>query len=754
MARHERLYHSEGDSKPEIDSGVQLPPHTPASFDQSQGTGLTPQSNLGSSSTAPDLGLDFSHFTETVAPDSNFSTYLASGDLYPQVDVSQEGLQIPDPFWGNDAFSFPNFVPSQFLDTDVSLYDLFHQPSFPRDSVSQAPVHGPLESHSTQNNSESEAEFRALETNPIPERPPKFPSVGDQLQNTGLETGPDAVRCPWAVSSATYKTILGEITQYQDALSNFSPPSRCALVRYLEGYFNGFQKHLPFLHPPTFDPGNIKIELLLSMAAMGAMYRYEYPTGHYLYGAARSVLDYHLQIHRRSLVGQLTRKPQDVFATKSCPGHSTGLLSNTNENDDSTSRTRGPDFSCSNLHTAQALIILMVMSSWGQKSLVQDSIATCSQLAFMIRDIGMHESDNTNDRDLRWLEWVAYEQRRRTLFAAYTIFSMHTIAFNVPPMILAREVSLNLPSCEAEWNATSSVPWERYRALSALHKRGFSATMDRLTNGESICEEGAISSFSNYVLIHGLVQKIYLEVQDATFPAREISTRPELQKSIEMALRSWQCSWEATWESTLDPCSPKGPLGFNATALLRLAYIRLNSRVAMCHEMISDDPGHIRKVLTQVRKIQLTRSPSLDRTVLQCIHALSIPVRVGIAYVAHTQTLHWGVQHSICHLECALFLTMWLQRILDAVRVDGVNSLRGDEQQLLAMTQNLVQETHLRETVDQEGDPVSNIHRLPASISRLWAEISSGTHAFDIVHRVGRSLSVLASVLESQHSGT
>lgn len=94
------------------------------------------------------------------------------------------------------------------------------------------------------------------------------------------------------------------------------------------------------------------------------------------------------------------------------------------------------------------------------------------------------------------------------------------------------------------------------------------------------------------------------------------------------------------------------------------------------------------------------------------------------------------------------------QRILDAVRVDGVNSLRGDEQQLLAMAQNLVQETHLRETVDQEGDPVSNIHRLAASISRLWAEISSGTHAFDIVHRVGRSLSVLASVLESQHSGT
>lgn len=332
--------------------------------------------------------MDFSHITETVAPIPNVSSYFTPGDLYPQVGVSQEELQIPDPFWGNDAFSFPNFVPSQFLDTDVSLYDLFHQPSSPRDSASQAPFQGPPEILPTQNNPESEATFRAdLGTNPITERPPKFPSVGDQLQNTRLDAGSDAVRCPWAVSSETYKIILREITQYQDALTNFSPPSRCAMVRYLEGYFKGFQSHLPFLHPPTFDAGNIRIELLLSMAAIGAMYRFEYPTGHHFHGAARSVLDYRLLRHRRNIVGQLTQKPQASLATGSCPSHSSGLLSNTNENGDSRSRTRGPDSPISDIHTVQALIIPMVVSSWGQKSLVQDSIATWSQLAFMVRDI-------------------------------------------------------------------------------------------------------------------------------------------------------------------------------------------------------------------------------------------------------------------------------------------------------------------------------------------------------------------------------
>lgn len=71
-----------------------------------------------------------------------------------------------------------------------------------------------------------------------------------------------------------------------------------------------------------------------------------------------------------------------------------------------------------------------------------------------------------------------------------------------------------------------------------------------------------------------------------------------------------------------------------------------------------------------------------------------------------------------------MLLTMWLRKNTKTVRVDGVDSLRGDEQQLLAMAQGLVQETHLRETVDQEDDPVARINCLAASISRLWVEIS------------------------------
>lgn len=167
----------------------------------------------------------------------------------------------------------------------------------------------------------------------------------------------------------------------------------------------------------------------------------------------------------------------------------------------------------------------------------------------------------------------------------------------------------------------------------------------------------------------------------------------------------------------------------------------------MCHDMISGDPGHIKRVLFEDSKNHLSRSPSLDRAVLQCIHALSIPVRVGIPYVARTQTLYWSTQHFICHLECAVLLTLWMQNIAEAVHVNGLASLREDERKLLAMAQSLVQETHLREAVaigqgGEEENHVININRLAVLMSRLWAEISGGIHVFDFVRRIGKSLAV------------
>jgi hypothetical protein len=87
----------------------------------------------------------------------------------------------------------------------------------------------------------------------------------------------------------------------------------------------------------------------------------------------------------------------------------------------------------------------------------------------------------------------------------------------------------------------------------------------------------------------------------------------------------------------------------------------------------------------------------------------------------------------------------------EAVRIGGVAALRGDELKLLTMAKGTVKETHLQRNIDYQEETAGNIHRLAASIARLWAEISSGTHVFDIVHQIGTSLSAIADILELEN---
>ncbi|GIC93023.1 fungal specific transcription factor domain-containing protein [Aspergillus udagawae] len=664
------------------------------------------------------------------------------------------GFGLPDELdtWDTDVFSFNNVVPAQFLDTDISLCDLFQQ--FP-------PQDHPASQEDFRPTTDlvglpSPQEVRSLTPAEIPNPqnpplPPRFPSANDQLDNSNLDAESDTVEYPWILSAAAYKQISEKVAQSKSILPDFKLPSKFTLIRYLEGYFCGFHDHLPFLHPVTFDPQNIELELFLALTACGALYRFEHAQGYQMYDAARCLVDRSFSIRRRRTMRRMTvGSPVSV---------------DTRGNLYSPSRTSGAPQSaesCSNydephsqtcLQRVQTLIILMAMSAWGEQPLVQDSLAMGSQLAVLVREIGISQPDNTTDMTLSWTTWVRHQQRRRTLLVAYILFNLHSIAYNVPPLILNQEVALCLPSCEAEWKVRSQAGWERYRQGYSYHYRehAFTVTLDRLLQGRSVSDHGAISAFSNYVLIHGLVQKINLEHQTATcLPHDGSSMRPQLLKLMETALRSWQSSWEATYESTLDPCSPKGPLGFNATALLRLAYIRLNANLGPCRDLTSGNPARVQQIFTSTDTVCLSRSPSLDRAVLQCIHALSIPVRVGIPYLARTQTLHWSIQHSICSLECAFLLTRWMQEIAKAVSAGGMTALRGDEQKLLAMITSLIQETHLQETLEYREDLPTRINRLAASTARLWAEISSATHVFNIVHRIGASLSTVADILESQ----
>ncbi|KAJ5561468.1 hypothetical protein N7461_000229 [Penicillium sp. DV-2018c] len=671
-------------------------------------------------------------------------------DIGGSHDQTCIGFGLPtqlDP-WNTEVFLFNDVVPSHFLDTDISLCDLFQQ--FP--SQGQPAVQGDFipTTGSVGCTLPPEVQPLMLAEQPAPEDPPlppRFPSTNDQLHNTNLDAEADTVARPWSVSAAAYNHISEKVIQNRSILTDFKLPSRFTLIRYLEGYFDGFHDHLPMIHAATFDSQNIELELLLALTACGAFYRFEHEKGYQLYDAARCLVDRSFHNRRRlAMRGMMVGFPAWGSNAYS-PSQASNAPQSTGSSDQHTQDSdRG-------LQRAQTLIILMVMSAWGEQALIQDSLAMGSQLALLVREIGIGQPDDTTDTNLSWKSWVMHQQRRRTSLAAYILFNLHSIAFNVPPLILSQEVALCLPSCEAEWKVKSQAGWERYRRVSSFREHAFTMTLDRLLQGRSVSDHCGISAFANYVLIHGLVQKVNLERQTASCLTQDDSLiHPQLLKQMETALRSWQSSWEATYESTLDPCSPKGPLGFNATALLRLVHIRLHANLGPCRDLSSGNSARIQQKFTCTDAIGVARSPSLDRAVLQCIHALSIPVRVGIPYLSRTQTLHWSIQHSLCSLECAFLLSRWLQEIARAVNDGSMTSLREDEQKLLAMVTSLIQETHLQKTLEYREDLPARINRLAASTTRLWAEVSSANHAFEIVHRIGASLSIVADILENRLS--
>lgn len=57
------------------------------------------------------------------------------------------------------------------------------------------------------------------------------------------------------------------------------------------------------------------------------------------------------------------------------------------------------------------------------------------------------------------------------------------------------------------------------------------------------------------------------------------------------------------------------------------------------------------------------REPTFITALLHAVHTMSVPVRMGVDYVARSQMFFWSCQHSICALECGVFVWKWLQQV-------------------------------------------------------------------------------------------
>ncbi|KAJ5609301.1 hypothetical protein N7528_009868 [Penicillium herquei] len=563
------------------------------------------------------------------------------------------------------------------------------------------------------------------------DEPPSFSNFGSRLPSLQPESHEiedriglqdEGSRPAWDITNADRQIFVSKLEEFSFVLpKGFVPPSRHALSRFFAGYINGLNEHLPFVHVPTLSIAKCSPELTLATAAAGSHYRFENGRGIDLFHAAKAIL---LERLRRRDSRQVPQPSWNYISPPSGHYNSRGssMISNTTSspfqsqhhppNPPVNASIYTPDDSDAHMEVIRTFLLLTVFASWERHpELLREILSLQSTLARLVREHGLTEPPPTPD-PISWEEWVRREGNRRTKMIVYCFFNLHSIMYNIPPLILNGELKLNMPCSHDLWKANNAMQWRRAYRTRQGTDISFQDAFARLFLKSSISHPSApISPLGNYILIHAVIQQIFFARQLClSAPNMQgTSLRQEDLNVLDNSLSAWKALWKRTPESSIDPQNPAGPIAFTSTALLGLAYIRLHVDLGPCRHLITQDPMQIAGALAESPPI--VRSPRLIMALLHSAHALSIPVRLEQRLSEHERKL-----------------LLWIKSMMD--------------------------ETDM--AVDPPGAPdlefMANpfkVRQLSVAIVRVWARTFKGNTSWAIVDLVGSSLDAYADLLES-----
>lgn len=582
------------------------------------------------------------------------------------------------------------------------------------------------------------------------------PRLFDEFSSTfpSFEPPSKAKHEPWRVTQQDWEHLLGEIQTLTSIIPpDFLLPSRHTMTRYIATYFSGFHRHLPFLHLPTFVPTKCPVELILAMAAIGAQSAFDNDNAVMFFRTSYAIALERLRNRKAQLrdrrfptedpsipttarSGSQDRMwPGPTFSTPHMPS---GPPLNQNE----------PD-RFNPVSIAQTLLLLMAMATWGNsKAIYNEAIGLQNILVELMREEKLLEPRDHRSEHTNWAEWIREEGFERTVGIIFCFFIFHTIVYDTPPPILNSELNINLPSLEISWAARTEKDWQETRKKAepeVAFQSCFSHLFAKESEANNMRPKGC-SSLGGYILILALIQHIYFLREMAKRKAPfDQGPAPNDIADVEQALKNWQHRWYMDPESSFGPGSPQGPISFNATALLRMAYIRLTVDVGHWRALNTHDGEEIAASIH--RSPELEPSHKLTRAALYSAHALSIPVKIGVNIVARNQAFAWSLQHSLCALECAFVLSKWLIAIQH--RSPGV-PLGEDETRLLTYVTDMVAEADSGYHFDSQSELTATLPDLCIRVVQIWAKLLSGVAVWDVVRMIGKALGAYGRILEQQ----
>ncbi len=223
------------------------------------------------------------------------------------------------------------------------------------------------------------------------------------------------------ISTQDREIMLRELANFASLVSDLRLPSRLSLSRYIRGYVEGFQEHLPFLHIPSMTICSSSIELLLAMAAVGSQYCFESEKGVALFHAARAIAnerirrrDAHASMAGRSFESTSSASPAGTTPTS--PPTANGPLGIPSSSGGSVPSDPYHPL----IQTAQALLILMAMATWSKHGeLLREALAIQSILASIVREDGLCTGPPPSHGPADWQAAMRLETVLRTKFVAF-----------------------------------------------------------------------------------------------------------------------------------------------------------------------------------------------------------------------------------------------------------------------------------------------------------------------------------------------
>ncbi|KAL6246519.1 hypothetical protein RBB50_006756 [Rhinocladiella similis] len=552
----------------------------------------------------------------------------------------------------------------------------------------------------------------------------RLPSLEPEEQQYPTNSSRSHHSSPWApgnpkrarleVSIECRQIVLVKLAEFADVVPRgFELPSRHALNRFLALYITGFNEHNPILHLPTTSLESIAVELFLSIVSIGARYAHEKEICFDLLQAAQAIVFERIKRweDRRKTPTATRRTATDLTSVASDVEDPTDWL---------------------HVQVMQALVLMTGNIVFGRSPGAgsRESALFRATLGVMIREVAVSGAKHGNV-DESWDKWVKAETLKRIVLVAFTLFNLQTMLLDIAPSLWWSEVSLDLPCSEETWNATCPDMWHRTRRRAPAEASVQDAMADLFhEETQQAGRRPLFSSLGGYFLIHAILQSMWIQRQMAVIQANRDATQSLNDEQTEGALRRWRQGWEQNEESSMNPVNPSGPIAFTSTALLRLAYVRLTTSARIIPSLTTFDHDLIAAQFLQTPKVM--RSERATRAALHCAHALSIPVKIGLNFVAHTQSFYWACQHALSSLECVLFLSKWLETVTTP---ELQKTLSPQEGLVLEFVVQIVRETGFRAP---RAELLSDNHRLSRIVVEIWGKVFPEVGVWEIVDLIAK----------------